>query len=104
MVVLRANNNLYIFNPRYTPGQTPCSPSLPGVKSIAGRVNVVKLLRRKEMNVSKVYMTVVGSTELDCMGRSAEWFDKVAGGHTTASFPEGWVPEESTVWDEMQRS
>lgn len=81
--VLRQGGSVWIHDPGYTIDSQIRLPQIPGTS------NVTRLLGSNGFgNVNQVQVQGFGSTNAECMGRSAQWVDNVLGVvDATAPFP-----------------
>ena len=99
--VLRQGQTAWVYDPAYSAGAYTRLPMIPGTS------NVTRLFNSTGFgNITLVQVQGIGSPQLDCMGRSAQWVDNVIRApHALAPYaPQTFVPGQPTPgWDIVQR-
>lgn len=81
VAMLRKRKTVWIFDPAYVMN------SQVRLSEIPGTANIIHLLNFKAFGrVEMIQIQGVGSMDVDCMGRSAQWIDWVAGTSEQKSF------------------
>lgn len=99
--VLRQGQTAWVHDPAYQMGSQTRLPMIPGTS------NVTRLFNSTGFGaVSQVQVQGFGSSQQDCMGRSAQWVDNVIGAlGAIAPYPPGtFVPGQATPgWQVVSR-